>query len=294
MAADTTRVAVVTGASAGIGLAAAKSLAAQGWRVIATGRDPQRCAHAYAAIRAASSNGQVDMLQADLALLAQAARLASLIAALTDRIDVLVNNAGGMASAKVITTEGYEASFAGNHLGPFLLTQRLLPLLRHAAATAPVGSVRIINTSSDGSEMIPGLNLDDLQTFETYSNGLAYCSGKLANVLFARALAKRLETDGIIAHSFHPGTVASNFFSHTDADVQARYSNVELQGLTPEQGADTLLWLATADKPGRSSGGYFYQRAPRVANPLADDDAFVDRFWAVSEELVARAGCSDG
>jgi NAD(P)-dependent dehydrogenase (short-subunit alcohol dehydrogenase family) len=284
------RVAVVTGASSGIGLEAAKALAAQGWRVIATGRNRARSAAAETAIRAVSSSGQVDMLLADLALLADAAQLAQDIAVLTDRIDVLVNNAGGMASEKVITSEGFEANFAGNHLGPFLLTQRLLPLLRHAAAAAPAGSVRIINTSSDGSEMIPGLNLDDLQTFEKYSNGLAYCSGKLANVLFARALALRLKNDGIIAHSFHPGTVASNFFSHTDADVQARYSNVNEEGLTPAQGADTLIWLATAAEPGASSGGYFCQRAPRIANPLVDDEAYIDRFWAVSEALVAKAG----
>jgi NAD(P)-dependent dehydrogenase (short-subunit alcohol dehydrogenase family) len=292
MPTESPRVAIVTGASSGIGLEAAKSLAAQGWRVIATGRNPVRCAEAEAAIRAASrsGSGQVDMLQADLALLAEAAQLAQDIAGLTERIDVLVNNAGGMASEKVITREGFEASFAGNHLGPFLLTQRLLPLLRHAAKDAPPGSVRIINTSSDGSEMIPGLNLDDLQTFEKYSNGLAYCSGKLANVLFACALAKRLKNDGIVAHSFHPGTVASNFFSHTDADVQARYHNVQMEGLTPAQGADTLIWLATAAEPGASSGGYFYERAPRTPNPLVDDEAFIDRFWAVSEALVAKAG----
>ncbi len=284
------RVAVITGASSGIGLEAAKSLAERGWRVIATGRDPGRSANAEVLIRSASRNGLVDMLVADLSLMVDAARLAGEIAVLTDRIDLLVNNAGGMAKERVITPEGYEASFAGNHLGPFLLTNRLLPLLRRAAEGAAPGSVRIVNTSSDGSEMIPGLNLDDLHTFEQYSNGLAYCSGKLANVLFARALAKRLAADGIVAHAFHPGTVASNFFSHTDADVQARYSNVKTEGLTPTQGADTLIWLATADEPGKSSGGYFYERAPRAANPLAGDDDFVDRFWDVSEALVAKAG----
>jgi NAD(P)-dependent dehydrogenase (short-subunit alcohol dehydrogenase family) len=290
MASDTQRVAVVTGASSGIGLAAAKSLASQGWRVIAVGRNPERSAFAEQAIRAASSAGAgaVDMLCADLALFAQAAQLAKAIEALTDRIDLLINNAGGMASRKVITSEGYEENFAGNHLGPFLLTVRLLPLLKKAAATASQASVRIINTSSDGSEMIPGLNLDDMQNLDNYSNCLAYCSGKLANVLFARALAKRLKPDGIVAHSFHPGTVASNFFSHTDGDVRARYSNVEM--LTPEQGADTLIWLATSAEAGQTSGGYFHNRAPRVPHPLANDDEFIDRFWVATENLVAKAG----
>lgn len=281
------RVAVVTGASAGIGLAAAKALAAQGWRVIAIGRNPQRTAAAEQEIRSVSSSDQVNMLQADLALMADAARLVDEIAALTDRVDVLINNAGGMASQKVITSEGLEENFAGNHLGPFLLTTRLLPLLRRAAKDAPKGSVRILNTSSDGSEMIPGMNLDDLQTFETYSNGLTYCSGKLANVLFARALAKRLQADGIVAHAFHPGTVGSNFFSHTDASVQDRYSDMDK--LTPEQGADTLIWLATADEPGNSSGGYFFERKPRTPNPLVDNEAFVESLWEVSEQLIAQA-----
>ncbi|GAB3104148.1 SDR family NAD(P)-dependent oxidoreductase [Aestuariicella hydrocarbonica] len=281
------RVAVVTGASAGIGLAAAKALAAQGWRIIAIGRNPQRTAAAEQEIRSVSSSDQVNMLQADLALMADAARLVDEIANLTDRVDVLINNAGGMASQKVITPEGLEENFAGNHLGPFLLTTRLLPLLRRAAKDAPKGSVRILNTSSDGSEMIPGMNLDDLQTFETYSNGLAYCSGKLANVLFARALAKRLQADGIVAHAFHPGTVGSNFFSHTDASVQERYRDMDK--LTPEQGADTLIWLATDEEPGNSNGGYFYERKPRTPNPLVDDAALVERLWEVSEQLIAKA-----
>ena len=286
MAADNRRVAVVTGASSGIGKETAKALAAQGWRVIAIGRDPGRSAAAEEEIRAASGGGKVDMIQADLALMAQAARAARDIAALTDRIDVLVNNAGGMAKSKVMTSEGFEENFAGNHLGPFLLTIRLLPLLRRAAAAAPQGSVRIINTSSDASEMIRGLPWDDLEMRENYSPGAAYCHAKLANVLFARGLARRLAADGIVAHAMHPGTVDSNFITHADERTQARIRTFEAQ--SPAQGADTLIWLATAEEPGKSSGGYFYQRKPRAANPVVDDDAYVDRLWEESEKLIAN------
>lgn len=285
MTTGTPRVAVITGASSGLGLETARALAAKGWRVIATGRNPERSARAEQAIREASTNGQVDMLVADLALMAEAERLASGIAALADRVDVLVNNAGGMAAEKVITAEGLEENFAGNHLGPFVLTNRLLPLLKRAAADAPKGSVRIINTSSDASEMVPTLNLEDLQNLDNYSVGLAYCSGKLANVLFARALAKRLKDDGIVAHSMHPGTVDSNFFANLGEETMAHVSTLNM--VTPEQGADTLIWLATAEEPGQSSGGYFYHRAPRNPNPLIDDDAFIDRLWNESEKLVA-------
>jgi NAD(P)-dependent dehydrogenase (short-subunit alcohol dehydrogenase family) len=288
MAANTQRVAVVTGASSGIGKETAKALAARGWRVIAVGRDPARIAAAEQEIRAASSTGKVNMIRADLALMADAARAARDISALTDRIDVLVNNAGGMAKRKVITSEGFEENFAGNHLGPFLLTNRLLPLLRRAAADAPQGSVRIINTSSDASEMIPGIPWGDLQMPDRYQAGAAYCYSKLANVLFARGLAKRLADDGIVAHAVHPGTVDSNFITHADEQTQARIRTFEAQ--TPTQGADTLIWLATAQEPGNSSGGYFFQRKPRVANPVVLDDAYVDRLWDESEKLTAKAG----
>jgi NAD(P)-dependent dehydrogenase (short-subunit alcohol dehydrogenase family) len=282
-----TRVVVVTGASSGIGKEAAKALAAQDWRVIAIGRDPARSAAAEAEIRAASTGGKVDMIRADLALMADAARAAREIAALTDRVDVLINNAGGMCKERVITAEGYEANFAGNHLGPFLLTDRLLPLLRAAAADAPKGSVRIINTSSDASEMIPGLKWDDLQLFEGFHPGAAYCQGKLANVLHARGLAQRLADDGIIAHAVHPGTIASNFITHADERAQAHMRTLEM--MSSEQGAEALVWLATADEPGCSSGGYFHQRKPMPANPFVED-ATVARLWDASEVLVAKAG----
>jgi NAD(P)-dependent dehydrogenase (short-subunit alcohol dehydrogenase family) len=288
MAAYSRRVAVVNGASSGIGKETAKALAAQGWRVIAIGRDPGRSAAAAEEIRAASSGGQVEMIQADLALMADTSRLADDIAARTDRIDVLVNNAGGMARRKVITAEGYEENFAANHLGPFLLTNRLLPLLRRAAADAPRGSVRIINTSSDASEMIKGMPWDDLESHENFSAGAAYCYSKLANVLFARGLARRLIDEGIVAHAMHPGVVDSNFITHADERTQAYIRTLQAQ--TPAQGADTLIWLATAEDPGKSTGGYFYRRQPRAPNPVVDDVACVDRLWAESERLLAQAG----
>ncbi|GAA0336385.1 SDR family oxidoreductase [Sphingomonas oligophenolica] len=288
MAPDQSRVAVVTGASSGIGKEVAKALARQGFSVIGTGRDAERIAAAEAEIRSASSGGHVHMLRADLSLIAEAERTARDIAALTDRVDVLINNAGGMASGQVMTEEGHEANFAGNHLGPFVLTRALLPLLRAAAATSPPASVRIINTASDASEMIPMINLDDLESLTAFNPGLAYCTGKLANVLFARALAKRLAGDGIVAHSVHPGAVDSNFFSYAPAATRERVK--DMPKFSTEEGADTLVWLATSEEGGQGSGGYWHQRKPRVPNPLVDDDAIVDRFWKESERLVAGIG----
>jgi NAD(P)-dependent dehydrogenase (short-subunit alcohol dehydrogenase family) len=282
--ADGRRIAVVTGASSGIGKQVAKALAGGGWRVIATGRDPGRMARAEEEIRDASAGGEVDMLAADLSLLASVEETAGRIASLTDRVHLLVNNAGGMTAERTITSEGLEANFAGNHLGPFLLTDRLLPLLRCAAEGSPPGTVRILNTASDASEMIPSINLDDMQNLERFSPGLAYCTGKLANVLFARTLADRLGGEGIVAHAVHPGAVDSNFFSHAPADTQERSRG--LDKATEEEGADTLVWLASAEEGAATNGGYWYRRKPRTPNPVVEDRAVRDRFWSESKALV--------
>ncbi len=281
------QVAVVTGASAGIGKETAKALAALGWRVIGVGRNGERCVEAESEIRAVAQGGTVDMIRADLASMAEAAQAARAIAALTDRIDVLLNNAGGIAKERVITAEGYEANFAGNHLGPFLLTDRLLPLLRQAAAEAAPGRVRIINTASDASEMVAGMSWDNLQHFDDLPPGAVYCQGKLANVLHARGLAQRLAGDGIIAHAVHPGTVASNFPNYAEERTQAYMRS--LDSMSPEQAAEALVWLATAEAPGRSTGGYFHQTKPMPPNPFVEDGN-IDRLWRESERLIGLSG----
>jgi NAD(P)-dependent dehydrogenase (short-subunit alcohol dehydrogenase family) len=282
------RVAVVTGASSGIGLEAAKALAAAGWRVIGVGRDPERSAAALAEIRAAASAGTgVDMLRADLALMADTVRLAKDVAARTNRIDVLINNAGGTCRARVVTPEGNEATFAGNHLGPFLLTNRLMPLLHAAAAEQPRGAVRIINTASSAHEYSAGLDWSDLQLLNHFVPLQAYCNAKLANVLFTRGLAKRAAPHGIVVHSIHPGIVGTRFASHGDDAMQQYFAANADKVLSAKQGADTMIWLATAREPGDTTGGYFFQRAPGTVSPHGRDDAAAERLWLESERLAA-------
>jgi NAD(P)-dependent dehydrogenase (short-subunit alcohol dehydrogenase family) len=280
------RVAIVTGASSGIGLAAARTLASQGWRVIGTGRDPQRTASAEAQIRAAAAPGvPVDMIRVDLASMTDAARAARKIAALTDHIDVLINNAGGTARERIVTAEGNEATFAGNHLGHFLLTDRLLPLLRAAASHSARGMTRVINVSSAAHQSAPGLNWNDLQMFEHFVPVAAYCNAKLANILFTRALAERLAEDGIVAHAMHPGIVDSNFASHADEGMQA-YFRANRNLSSPEAAADTLVWLATAADAAATSGGYWHQRQLVAASNAACDADAARRLWIESEKLT--------
>jgi NAD(P)-dependent dehydrogenase (short-subunit alcohol dehydrogenase family) len=282
------RVALVTGASSGVGRAAAKALAVQGWHVIAQGRDPERTAAAEAEIRTAAADGaKVNMICADLSLMSDTARLAREVGRLTDKVHALLNNAGGVRSELVITPEGNEATFAGNHLGHFLLTQRLMPLLRAAAATSPAGTVRVVSVSSTGHEWCLGLDWEDLQLTRAWISGKSYCLAKLCNVLFTRELAKRGAADGIIANAMHPGVVASNFVNHAEPGMKSYMQTLE--SVSPEAGADTLVWLATAPEAGQVTGGYFHKREALSPAPAALDNEVAARLWRESEALVARA-----
>ncbi|OAN59317.1 MULTISPECIES: SDR family NAD(P)-dependent oxidoreductase [unclassified Sphingobium] len=283
----TKKVAVVSGASAGIGKAAARALLQQGWRVIGVGRDPERCAAAAAEL-SALPDADFTMVQADMALLAETARAAADVAALTPHIDALLNNAGGVHAERVITPEGHEATFASNHLAPFLLTRKLMPQLEAAAARSAPGTVRVVATSSTGHEHCDGIHWDDLTFAEGFVGGAAYCHAKLANILFTRELARRTRGSGIVAHAMHPGVVASNFATHCDAPMRAYMESIADRALTPEQAADTLVWLASAQEPGRSSGRYFHQRAELTPSATARDDEAAGRLWAISEALVER------
>ena len=289
----TGRVAVITGASSGIGLVAAKALLRQGFHIIAQGRDPGRTASAEAELKllADQVGGRVDMLRADLSLLSDTARLADEIGNLTDRVDVLLANAGGVCSKLALTSEGFEETVAGNYLGHFLLTTKLLPQLRTAARTAGAGNVRIVNTSSLAHLGAPPIDWNDLAPTSDWASGRAYSLAKLYNVLSARELARRLAPDGIVANSVHPGVIDSNFVNHCDPQMKANILSRELS--TPEQGADTLIWLASAPEAGSLTGLYFHKREAIEMSAQAQDDDAARRLWDESEKLVAARTGND-
>ena len=283
-----TRTVVITGASSGIGLAGAEAFARDGWHVIGTGRDPVRSAQGEAAIRAAAAPGaRVDFLRGDFCEMAEVKRIAAEIAKLTDRVDVLVNNAGGVRDAIYTTAEGLEATFAANHLAPFLLTRELLPLLERAAAASSQGAVRVIAVSSLAHQYIPGMNWDDLM-FRDGDPGAAYCQAKLANILYTRELNRRLASKGIVAQVMHPGMVQSNFASHGGKQMQDHFAANEAG--SPADAARTIFWLATSEEGGKQGGRYFHELAEAPVAPQGSDDDAAARLWTESEALLSTMG----
>ena len=282
------RVALVTGASSGIGKSTALKLVARGWQVIGVGRDPQRSAAAEAEISAAAHDGGFTMVRADFTLMAEVKRAAGEVGSRTGRLDVLVNNAGGVRDQQYITAEGTEATFAANHLAPFLLTRELMPLLTASAAAEPPGTTRVIAVSSTAHRVIDALDFSDLQSLSGFQPALAYGRAKLANILFTRELARRAEPVGIVAQVMHPGRVASNFASHGDEGMRAYMASADT--VSPDEPAETLAWLATEPEGGRHGGRYFYRKAEETPSPAAQDEAAARRLWTESETLLAKLG----
>ena len=282
------RVALITGASSGIGKSTAIKLVARGWQVIGVGRDPQRSAAAEAEISAAAPGGCFTMLRADFTLMSEVKRAADEVGSRTGRLDVLVNNAGGVRDRQYITAEGTEATFAANHLAPFLLTRELMPLLKASAASRPLGTTRVIAVSSTAHRMIDALDFDDLQSLGGFQPAFAYGRAKLANILFTRELARRAEPEGIVAQVMHPGLVASNFASHGDEGMRTYMAAAAT--VSPDEPAETLAWLATEPAGGQPGGRYFYQQAEETPSAAAQDDAAASRLWAESETLLGKLG----
>jgi NAD(P)-dependent dehydrogenase (short-subunit alcohol dehydrogenase family) len=271
---------VVTGASDGIGAAAARNLAKAGERIVVVGRSPEKTAAVAADLGA-------DYFVCDFAELAQVRELATALRERYPRIDVLVNNAGGIMRGHELTVDGHEKTFQVNHLAPFLLTTELLDILTASRAT-------IINTSS-AANGFGRLDLADLNSERSYSTNRAYGTAKLANILFTAELQNRYGKDGIAAAAFHPGVVATNFAADSTSWFRHAYKTVFNRFLiSAEQGADTLVWLATST-PGRDwvPGAFYVKRALAKANKQAYDAGLARDFWDRSLELISAGERAD-
>jgi NAD(P)-dependent dehydrogenase (short-subunit alcohol dehydrogenase family) len=273
---------LITGATRGIGLAAARELARNGVRLAIVARDEARAASTVRELDAiAGGPGRVDVLFADLASQASVRRLAAEARERYPRIDVLVNNAGAIYSTRQLTGDGFELTWAVNHLAPFLLTTLLLDRLRES------GPARIVTTASAAHQAarIPFDDMTGERGFGPAGFG-RYGQTKLANILFTLELARRLEGTGVTATCFHPGFVASGFNRNNGGLLTFVMTLLSPFSRTPEKGADTLVWLAESPEVSGQSGGYYADR--RLVQPSAAgrDAETARRLWEVSEEQV--------
>lgn len=274
---------VVTGATSGIGRATAVELAKLGSRLILVGRDAARAEETLAEIRTATGRSDVEVVRGDFTRLAEVRRVADEILARTDRIDVLVNNAGVTLMKRTTTPDGFETTFAVNHLAYFLLTGLLLPRLRAAAPGA-----RIVNVASDAHRW-GKLDLDDLQNEREYKAMRVYGQSKTANILFTRELARRLAGSGITVNALHPGAVATRLGRGNGPLLDLFQRAIGLFMKSPEQGAATSIHLASAPALDGVSGRYFADRKEKQPAPHATDDGAAKRLFETSERLTGFA-----
>lgn len=271
------KVIVITGASDGIGAAAAHQLAAAGHRLVVIGRSPEKTKKVAESIAA-------DSYVADFTRLDDVRRLASVLLTAYPRIDVLANNAGGVFGDRTKTIDGFEKTFQINHLAPFLLTTTLLDTLIASRAS-------VIQTSSIGARMADRLDVNDLDHDTRYDPVRAYNAGKLENILFTRELHRRYHRVGMSSAAFHPGNVATSFGTQSKSRLMRFITTNPISRATllttPEKGADQLVWLADG-QPGVDweSGTYYEKRRPGRISAQSRDDDLAKLLWERSEELA--------
>ncbi len=278
------KVAIITGASDGIGAQAARQLGRDGWTVAIVGRSPQKTA-------AIARELNAPFYVADFADLQQVRSLAQSLTRDFPRIDALCNNAGGMFGHRQLSRNGHELTFQVNHLAPFLLTQWLLDTLIRCRAS-------VIMTASVAHKAYSLYRADDLDMRRFHTPHLAYGNSKLANILFARELHRRCHDQGLSSAAYHPGLVASHFASDSRSPLRLIYRsrhNKLLGFVSSDEGADTLVWLAKG-KPGLDwqSGGYYYMRRLIQPGRKARSDNLALRLWedsmAMLSDFLPKAG----
>jgi NAD(P)-dependent dehydrogenase (short-subunit alcohol dehydrogenase family) len=269
----------MTGATSGIGQAAAIELARRGAELVLVARDAGRAEATVAAIRSAAPAASVEVMLADLSSQSEVRALAEAVRRKHARLDVLVNNAGAVFQKRQLTVDGIERTLALNHLSYFLLTNLLLDLLRAS------GAARIVSTAS-GAHFWGRIAFDDLQHERGYEGLAVYSASKLANVLFTRELARRLAGSSVTANCFHPGTVRSGFAQNERSWIGIGMRVIAPLLRTPEKGAATLVYLASSPEVAGVSGEYFKDCRVARSSRAARDEAAARRLWEVSAQMT--------
>jgi len=283
MAESRPRVCLLTGATLGIGRAAAEALVPMGMELVLVARDRARLEALAAELRRRTPGATVGVLVGDLSRMSEVRRIAGEFRATHDRLDVLANNAGALFGRREETPDGLERTLALNHLAYFVLTEELLPLL---TASAPS---RIVNVSSD-AHVGMRLDVDDLNyTRGRYRPFVAYGRSKLMNILFTRELARRLEGTGVTANAMHPGFVRSGFGQNNPGFLGKFIKLGQAFARTPERGARTLVYLATSPEVEGVSGKYFHDERESRTSAAARDMEVARRLWDVSVRLAGPA-----
>jgi NAD(P)-dependent dehydrogenase (short-subunit alcohol dehydrogenase family) len=270
---------VVTGGTSGIGEVAAQRLAAMGASIVLVARDARRAAATLARLNQSGPGLGHKSHIADLSSITATRRVGEAIAAEEPRIDVLINNAGAVFNQRRLSPDGLELTFALNHMAYFVLAETLLPTLK---ASSPA---RIVSTSSGAHQRVQ-LDFSDLQSGNAYSGFAVYSKSKLANILFTRELARRLEGTGVTANCLHPGFVATRFGDGAGGLLTALMPLAKLGAISPQKGAETIVYLASSQAVEGVTGKYFYQCAPQDPSAAAQDDAAAARLWQESERLA--------
>jgi NAD(P)-dependent dehydrogenase (short-subunit alcohol dehydrogenase family) len=275
---------LVTGATNGIGKATALELARMGAQVVLVGRSRPKTEATVSEVFKKTGNNALDYIVADLALMSGVRHAADAFRQKYDRLHVLINNVGGIFAQREVTSEGLEMTFALNHISYFLLTNLLLDVLKASAPT------RVVNVSSD-AHRFGGLNVNDLQSEQTYGMGgfRAYGQSKLMNVMFTYELAQRLEGTGVTANAMHPGAVATGFGRNNRGLIGFIFRSFGHFSLTPEQGADTVVYLASSPDVDEVTGKYFDRRKAVLSSSHSYDEAASRRLWEVSAEMTGIA-----
>jgi retinol dehydrogenase-12 len=275
------KVYLITGATSGIGLESARELARQGATVVLAGRDPGRGEAALAEVRRTVPDAKLDLMLADLTSLASVRKLAEDFQRKYSRLDVLLNNAGLIIDRRKVTADGFEATFATNHLAHFVLTHQLLELLKASGAS------RVVNVSSEGHRMGSLDFLDDLQAERNgYSGTKVYGNSKLANILFTRGLKRRLEGTKVTTNSLHPGVVRTGFGLNSEGILKHLVKLAAPFMLSAEGGARTSVYLASSPEVEGVSGRYFIKSKVAKESRAAQDDAATEKLWQKSAELT--------